>query len=125
MKYIRDYDSRGDATALKDKLRKKGVLAVIEKSRAVPPRPSAWKEPRRFRTGVWIVIDSQYEDAMSLRKGNSHVVENPLTEDEMLRLELEVKAVVAERSTNIMNIVVTILCLGLIVTFVYRVFLSV
>lgn len=125
MKYIRDYDSRSDATAFKDKLRKKGVLAVIEKSRAVPPRPSAWKEPRRFRTGVWVVIDYQYEDAMSLRKGNSHVVKNPLTEDEMLRLELEVKAVAAERSTNMMNIVVTILVLGLIGTFVYRVFLSV
>jgi len=125
MKYIRDYDSRSDATAFKDKLRKKGILAVTEKSRAVPPRPSAWKEPRRFRTGVWVVIDRQYQDAMNLRKGNTHVVENPLPEDEMLRLEIEVNSVIAERSNKTMNMVVTILALGLIGTFVYRVFLSV
>lgn len=37
--------------------------------------------------GLWIILDSQFDDAVHLMKNRNHKVENPLSLDEMVNIE--------------------------------------
>jgi hypothetical protein len=36
---------------------------------------------------VWVLLDSQYDDAIKLIKGNRHQIENPLTQEQIVVME--------------------------------------
>ena len=97
MKLVRDYHYQSDAKDLSLKLRKKGVLSFTAPSRAIPNQPlSGLYKRHNFRTGVWVVLEQQYSDAIKLAKGNRHTVQNPLTEEQMKEIELELEKVKAK-----------------------------
>ncbi len=43
----------------------------------------------RFRAGLWVVLEAQYEDAMGLLDDPDHEVSNPLSVDQMHHMETE------------------------------------
>jgi len=87
MKHLRKYNDLHEAQSTASRLRAFGVLAFVsnEHSRTHSFITGA------FSVDLWVVLDSQYSDAMALFDNDEHIVENPISEEEILRLEAEAK----------------------------------
>jgi len=87
MKHLRKYNDLYEAQSAASRLRAFGVLAFVsnEHSRTHSFITDA------FSVGLWVVLDTQYSDPMALLDDENHIVENPISEEAMLRLEAEAK----------------------------------
>lgn len=99
MKFIDDRNIPGNPISFAGFLKDKGVLAKHN---------SEWQNaPHSYanRQGVWIIIDSQFEDALSLIENKNHEVSEPLTGKEMERLEEEAKQNFYKSSTKVFSFI--------------------
>ena len=87
MKHLRKYHDLYNAQSAASRLRAFGVLAFVsnEHSRTHSFITGA------FSVDLWVVLDTQYSDAIALLENDDHIVEKPISEEAMLRLEAEVK----------------------------------
>lgn len=87
MKHLTDFDDLYTAQTTSNRLRASGVLTHVsnEHSRTHSFITGA------FSVGLWVILDEQYNDAIGLLNNKQHVVDTPLSEDEMTTLELEAK----------------------------------
>lgn len=88
MKHLRKYNDLYEAQSAASRLRAFGVLTFVS---------NEYSRTHSFITGafsvdLWVVLDTQYSDAMALLDDEDHIVENPMSEETMLRLEAEAKA---------------------------------
>jgi|GEM_PF-4713622 len=122
MKLVRDYHYQSDAKALSLKLRDKGVLTFTAPSKAIPNKPlSGLYKRHNFRTGVWVVLEEQLSDAVKLSKGNKHIVEKPLTEEEMKEIEIEVEKLKAESNNKYLTTASLVIVAGVLIIIAYSV----
>lgn len=84
MKLIREYTEQEDAIAFQRKLRLVGIASQVAINKG--NNQSIYGGGIKSH-GVWALLESQYNDAMLLRKGNNHVVKNPLSEEELIEVE--------------------------------------
>ena len=116
MKLVRDYHHQGDAKEFSLKLRKKGILSFTAPSRATPNRPPSGLYKRHdFRVGVWVVLEEQFYDAVRLSKGNRHVVQNPLTEEEMKEIEISIEKLKYESRDRLLTTATLVVFVTLLV----------
>jgi hypothetical protein len=69
--------------------------------------------------GVWVLLETQYEDALKLRKGRRHKVKNPLSEEEMVRVENLIRS---KRRKSFFTLVLgfsTLVILGLMLVLIF------
>jgi hypothetical protein len=88
LKLLRQYESQTDAETLSQRLRNKGILTYISSKQS---RSLSSLYTGVFKTGVWVVLETQHQDAFALLKSSRHKVANPLTEPEMQELERSAK----------------------------------
>ena len=84
MKLVRDFTDNESAIRFAQKLRSNGVASHVAIFRG--NNTSIYSGGQKT-WAVWVLIDSQYNDALMLIKGNRHKVDNPLTESEIIELE--------------------------------------
>lgn len=85
MKLIQGFHSEVDAETARDKLRKRGILAYIS-SKGSYNLSSVYTGA--FKVGLWAVLDNQYHDACKILSKAQCKVRYPLSEDQMLEIEL-------------------------------------
>lgn len=94
MKFIADTEIPNSPCEYVRLLASKGILAKHNSEFQNAPHNHLNKK------GVWVIIDSQYADAVALMSNRSHTVENPLSKEEMLRLEVTAKAQLLNASSH-------------------------
>lgn len=114
MKLLCEYASQPDAEALSLKLREKGILTYVS---ARHSRSLSSLYTGAVSSGVWVVLDVQYKDAIALLRSDHHKVENPLTESEMQELEQATKAASFSAINHYANKALAVLVLAAIVAF--------
>jgi len=125
MKLVRDYHYEGDAKALSKKLRSKGILSFIAPSKAAPNKPmSGLYKQHKFRVGVWVVLENQYSDALGLSKGSRHKVGNPLTEEEMRAIELNIEKLKINKRERYYMMTSYIIVGVIVLVIIYNIFLK-
>ncbi|WP_062270781.1 putative signal transducing protein [Endozoicomonas arenosclerae] len=117
MKLLRQFQSEVDAEELSERLRKKGILTHVssQQSRSVSSLYTG-----AFKTGVWVVLQAQYQDAFALLQSNQHKVEHPLSEEEIAGLELSAKDAFSSSIGSMLNKGLAYLVGGLLAVFTYR-----
>lgn len=115
MKLLCEYLSQADAEALSLKLREKGILTHVS---ARYSRSLSSLYTGAVSSGVWVVLEVQYKDAVALLHSCHHKVENPLTESEMLELERVTKATSSKAMNHYTNIILAGLLLVVMLVFV-------
>jgi hypothetical protein len=88
MKLVRDFTEQEFAESFALKLRSKGIPSHFAMFRGNNTHrygggPETW--------AVWVLIDEQHEDALKLIKSSRHKVTNPLSEDEIVAFEENLK----------------------------------
>jgi hypothetical protein len=86
MKLIRDFASHEVAHNFSLKLRGKGIPTHVAMFRGNNTHkygggPKTW--------AVWVLVDTQLDDAVRLIKGSRYEVRNPLSEEEIVAIEVE------------------------------------
>lgn len=87
MKIVRDFTSEKDAVSFAHKLRERGIPTHIGVFKGSNFHIYTSDGPKTY--GVWVLEDSQYNDAVRLIKGGKHKVKNPLSEEQIAHLEAE------------------------------------
>ena len=90
MKIVRDFKQEDEAVKFAGKLRERGIPTHVGVFKANNSYFYTGGGPRTY--GVWVLDEKQYHDAVLLIKGRRHVVKNPLSEDQMVRLESEISS---------------------------------
>ncbi len=86
MKLVRDFTDQNEALRFSLKIRAKGIPNHVAMFRGNNTHrygggPKTW--------AVWVLIDTQFDDAIKLIKGSRHKVKEPLTEEEIVSIEME------------------------------------
>jgi len=63
----------------------------------------------RYRVGLWVVLEAQYDDAIGLLESPEHEVSNPLSVDQMHHMETEGAAQAKKTLTRWLLITVVVL----------------
>ncbi|MDO3384279.1 hypothetical protein QWI17_00325 [Gilvimarinus sp. SDUM040013] len=92
MKFIADTEIPIDPYDYLGLLRSQGILAKRNSEFQKAPLAGLSRE------GIWVILNSQYTDALALISDKSHIVANPLTEGEMVELEIEAKSMLLNAS---------------------------
>ncbi|WP_370980220.1 hypothetical protein [Agaribacterium sp. ZY112] len=114
MKLVVDFMTPNRANKFARLLRREGIPSFVGISRV-------GHHPNRFiwgqRTyGVWVLVESQHREALSLAEGNEVKVSNPLSEEEMILVEKQ--AIRKDRITIIRDISVFFVAVMAFVIFV-------
>lgn len=83
---IAKYESRSLADERAAFLQAHGIATHI--SDMVSMRPNLAHQGR-FRAGLWVLLETQYEDAVGLLENPDHEVSNPLSVDQMDHMATE------------------------------------
>lgn len=86
MRMVEKYESRSEADERAAFLQAHGIATHV--SDMVSMRPNLAHQGR-FRAGLWVILEAQYEDAVGLLKDPDHEIENPLSVDQMQHMETE------------------------------------
>lgn len=98
MKLLVQYSNILDAEYLSERLRNKGVMTYISSSKS---HSMGRIQSGALRVGVWVVLESQYEDAFTLLRNKRHKANAPLTKEEMVELELTTKKCSTKKSVEV------------------------
>ncbi|MFL0798779.1 MAG: hypothetical protein K6L73_14955 [Cellvibrionaceae bacterium] len=117
MKLVRDFTEEELAINFSRKLRSKGIANHVAMFRGnntfkYGGGPKTW--------AVWVLLESQHSDALKLIKGARHVVENPLTEEEILELEMRLGKAAKNKILRELGLFV-VLFVGAILLVIYSV----
>lgn len=84
MKLLRTYQDISDAERLAKKLEANGILTFVssKKSHSLSSALTG-----AIRVGVWVVLDSQYRDAISFLDNKNHQIQSALSPEEIKRLK--------------------------------------
>jgi len=109
MKLLRNYEDLSDAEDLSHRLRNKGIMTFVSSKKS--------HDLHRFRTGalnvgVWAVLPHQFQDAKELLRNKKHKVGNPLSIDEINKLERQSQ----ESFSNSFNKLLVISFTGLLIS---------
>ena len=88
MKIVRDFVEERDAIAFSVKLRERGIPTHVGVFKSNNVSFYSSDGPRTY--GVWVLDDTQHRDAVLLTKCSRYKVENPMTEEQVARLEEEI-----------------------------------
>ena len=86
MKLLREYIDSSDAQRLSERLKGKGIMVFISSSKSHRIPMTSGGSPK---VGVWAVFDFQYNDAVELLTNKKHKVRQPLSFEEMKRIEAQ------------------------------------
>jgi len=86
MRMVAKYESRGQADERAAFLQSHGIATHV--SDMVSMRPNLAHQGR-FRAGLWVVLEAQYDDAVGLLENPDHAVSNPLSVDQMEHMETQ------------------------------------
>ena len=85
MKLVDQYIDPATANAARVRLRIAGIATHVE---PIDPQPG---ESVKRRVGLWVLVESQHEDAIKVLVNPRHQPRNPLGLDEISRLEAAVE----------------------------------
>ncbi|MFT4763814.1 MAG: hypothetical protein ACI9OH_000904 [Oleispira sp.] len=119
MKLIRDFTSHDVAHNFSLKLRGKGIPTHVAMFRGNNTHrygggPKTW--------AVWVLVDTQLDDAIRLIKGSRHEVRNPLNEEEIVAIEMELLR--KGKNEILRNLSVLLIALVGLVAFVISIWLD-
>ncbi len=86
MRMVAKYESRSEADERAAFLQAHGIATHV--SDMVSMRPNLAHQGR-FRAGLWVILEAQYDDAVGLLEDPDHEVENPLSVDQLQHMETE------------------------------------
>jgi hypothetical protein len=86
MHMVAKYETRSEADERAAFLQSHGIATHV--SDMVSMRPNLAHQGR-FRAGLWVVLEAQYDDAIKLLEDPDHDVGNPLSVDQMARVETD------------------------------------
>ncbi len=109
MRMVMKYESRSEADERAAFLQAHGIATHV--SDMVSMRPNLAHQGR-FRAGLWVILEAQYDDAVGLLKDPDHEIENPLSVDQLKHMETEGAA--RARRTLIKWSVLIVIGLGLV-----------
>lgn len=89
MRMIAKYETRSEAQERAAFLQTHGIATHISDMTALRMNLA---HQGRYRAGLWVVFEGQYEDAIGLLEDPDHEVSNPLSVDQMQHLETEGQA---------------------------------
>ena len=95
MKLLTTAPSRNDLYGLRDRLRSRGIPTHLQNEQ------SAISPDIKQQPGLFVILDSQYSDAVALMKNRKHPVAHPLSESELSALEAASKKMGAEVQSNL------------------------
>ncbi len=103
MNFIADTEIPNNPYEYVGLLRSKGILAKHNSEFQKAPHSHLNKK------GVWVILDSQYADAVALMSDGFHKVSNPLTEEEMLQLEADAKNLLLNQSSKFFSLIAKVI----------------
>jgi len=83
---VKKFESRSEADERAAFLQAHGIATHV--SDMVSMRPNLAHQGR-FRAGLWVILEAQYDDAVGLLEDPDHRVENPLSVDQLQHMETE------------------------------------
>jgi len=83
---VKKFESRSEADERAAFLQAHGIATHV--SDMVSMRPNLAHQGR-FRAGLWVILEAQYDDAVGLLEDPDHQVENPLSVDQLQHMETE------------------------------------
>ncbi len=86
MRMVKKFESRSEADERAAFLQAHGIATHV--SDMVSMRPNLAHQGR-FRAGLWVILEAQYDDAVGLLEDPDHQVENPLSVDQLQHMETE------------------------------------
>jgi len=86
VRMVAKYESRSEADERAAFLQAHGIATHV--SDMVSMRPNLAHQGR-FRAGLWVILEAQYDDAVGLLEDPDHEVENPLSVDQLQHMETE------------------------------------
>ena len=86
MRMVAKYETRSEADERAAFLQSHGIATHV--SDMVSMRPNLAHQGR-FRAGLWVVLEAQYDDAVGLLEDPDHDVTNPLSVDQMEHMQTE------------------------------------
>lgn len=93
MRMIAKYETRSEAQERAAFLQAHGIATHISDMTALRLNLA---HQGRFRAGLWVLFEGQYDDALGLLEDPDHEVSNPLSVDQMQHLESEGQAAVRQ-----------------------------
>lgn len=106
---LKEYVSEIDADNLAERLRRKGVFTHVSGKQS---KQLGALVTGAVKVGVWAVLDHQVKDAIALLSNNKHQVENPLTEEEMVDIEVKMASTGGDLSDIAIKALAVIALLG-------------
>lgn len=85
MQLISEYLSKLDAEDARQKLRKRGIFTFVSSARSYSLSSYF---TGALKVGLWAVFDNQYNDACRILAGKQCKVRHPLSEDQMVEMEI-------------------------------------
>jgi len=79
---------------------------------------------RNIKSGIWILLDHQYEDALCVIKDKNYVVKNPLSEEEIEFLKSSAKNTITNFINDISSKVITVIVIFIFLFIVVYVFVN-
>ena len=114
MRLIDEFESAHEADIASLNYREKGILTHVSSRHSNSLRMITGAT----KVGLWVVLDDQYQDAIELRKNQSHRPSTTLSEDEMTELEALGKSQLTESSAKMLSAigygVITVVLVGYI-----------
>ena len=100
MKLLKLVSSLQDANNISLQLKSRGILTFIanEETKNLYPHMGI------IRTGVWIILDYQYEDAVQILNNPDHIVSQPLTPGEMALMSKEIRKPYSQISKSMIRL---------------------
>ncbi len=88
MKLVDQYIDPGMASAARERLRNAGIATRVD---VMDPHNLQPSKSGKTRVGLWVLDDSQHEDALQALADPGHKLKNPLSFDEIVSLEAAVE----------------------------------
>ena len=118
MKLVDQYIDPGMASAARERLRDAGIATHID---VMDPHNVQPSKSGKTRVGLWVLDDSQHEDALQVLADPGHRLKNPLSFDEISKLEAAVEKRPPSRR-NVSNVAfILLLIAGLLGLVVYTI----
>ena len=114
MRLIDEFESAHEADIASFNYREKGILTHVSSRHSNSLRMITGAT----KVGLWVVLDDQYQDAIELRRNQSHRPSTTLSENEMTELEALGKSQLTESSAKMLSAigygVITVVLVGYI-----------
>ena len=108
MKLVDQYIDPGVASAARERLRDAGIATRVD---VMDPHNVQPSKSGKTRVGLWVLDDSQHEDALQVLADPGHKLKNPLSFDEISKLEATIEKRPPSRR-NVANVALILLLIA-------------